>query len=84
MGGQILPTIAEVALNFPPDYIPEQVNYRMYQILSTYLHITALGQSGKGRNHGENLVATGDRVKVSENLGATVVAPVAPVVTSLI
>ena len=48
----------------------------------------------KGRNHRENLVATSamvdricppgeDRVKVSENLGATAVAPVAPVDTSL-
>ena len=50
----------------------------------------------QGRNHRENLVATsamhrwaesaphgGDRVKVSENLGATAVAPVAPVDTSL-
>ena len=48
----------------------------------------------QGRNHGENLVATSamvgricfpgeDRVKVSENLGATLVAPVAPVDTSL-
>ena len=53
------------------------------------------GDTGQGRNHGENLVATsamvgricpppgGDRVKVSENLGATAVAPVAPVDTSL-
>ena len=50
--------------------------------------------SMQGRNHGENLVATsamvgricppgGDRVKVSENLGATAVAPVAPADTSL-
>ena len=50
--------------------------------------------TGQGRNHGENLVATsamvgrifphgGDRVKVSENFGATVVAPVVPVDTSL-
>ena len=49
----------------------------------------------QGRNHGENLVATsamvgricphgGDRVKVSEHLGATAVEPVAPVDTSLI
>ena len=50
----------------------------------------------QGRNRGENLDATsvmvgricplpgGDRVKVSENLGATLVAPVAPVDTSLI
>ena len=50
----------------------------------------------QGRNRRENLVATsamvgricppgpgGDRVKVSENLGATSVAPVAPVDTSL-
>ena len=50
----------------------------------------------EGCNHGENLVATvpmvgrtcppphgWNRVKVSENLGATVVAPVAPVDTSL-
>ena len=49
-----------------------------------------------GRNHRQNLDATsamvgricppppvGDRVKVSKNLGATSVAPVAPVVTSL-
>ena len=51
--------------------------------------------NNQGRNHRENLDATsamvgricpppgGDRVKVSENLGATSVAPVAPVVTSL-
>ena len=51
--------------------------------------------TGKGRNHGENLVATsgmvgricpppgGDRVKVSQILGATWVAPVAPVDTSM-
>ena len=49
----------------------------------------------QGRNRSENLDATsvmvgriclpgGDRVKVSENLGATAVAPVAPVVTSLV
>ena len=49
----------------------------------------------QGGNHRENLVATsamvgricphgGDRVKVSENLGATAVAPVAPVDTSLL
>ena len=49
----------------------------------------------QGCNHGENLVATsamvgricpppgGNRVKVSQNLGATWVAPVAPVDTSL-
>ena len=49
----------------------------------------------QGRKHGEMLAATSamvgricplpgwDRVKVSENLGATVVAPVAPAVTSL-
>ena len=49
----------------------------------------------QGRNRRENLDATsamvgricpppgGDRVKVSENLGATSVAPVAPVDTSL-
>ena len=51
----------------------------------------------QGRNHRENLDATpamvgricpppppgGDRVKVSENLGVTSVAQVAPVVTSL-
>ena len=48
----------------------------------------------QGRNHGNFLAATSamvvesaplgwDRVKVSENLGATSVAPVAPVVTSL-
>ena len=50
----------------------------------------------QGRNHRENLDATsamagricppppgGDRVKVSENLGVTWVAPVAPVDTSL-
>ena len=50
----------------------------------------------QGRNHEENLDATyamvgricppppgGDRVKVSQNLGATQVAPVAPVDTSL-
>ena len=49
----------------------------------------------QGRNHGENLGATvpmvgricpppgWNRVKVSENLGATSVAPVAPVDTSL-
>ena len=47
-----------------------------------------------GRNHRQNLDATsamvgricppgGDRVKVSKNLGATAVAPVAPVDTSL-
>ena len=48
----------------------------------------------QGRNHGENLGSTSamvgricpppgwDRVKVSENLGATAVAPVAPVDTS--
>ena len=44
----------------------------------------------KGRNRRENLdvtsamVGIGDRVKVSENLGATSVAPVPPVVTSLL
>ena len=51
----------------------------------------------QGRNHGETLVATsamvgricppptgGDRVKVSENLGATEVVPVTPVDTSLL
>ena len=49
----------------------------------------------QGRNHGETLVPTsamvgricppsGDRVKVSENLGATEVVPVAPVDTSLL
>ena len=48
----------------------------------------------QGRNHGKFLAATSlmvgricplgwDWVKVSENLGATLVAPVAPVVTSL-
>jgi hypothetical protein len=48
----------------------------------------------QGRNHGENLGSTSamvgricppgwDRVRVSENLGATSVAPVAPVDTSL-
>ena len=37
----------------------------------------------QGRNQGENLVS-GDMVKVSENLGATAVAPVAPVDTSLL
>ena len=49
----------------------------------------------QGRNHGENLGSTSamvgricppsgwDRVKVSENLGATAVAPVAPADTSL-
>jgi hypothetical protein len=53
-----------------------------------YLNIT------QGRNHGENLGLTSamvgrsappswDMVKVSENLGATVVAPVAPTDTSL-
>ena len=47
-----------------------------------------------GRNHGKMLAATStlvaqsspfgrDRVEVSENLGATAVAPVVPVVTSL-
>lgn len=30
-GGQNLPTIAEVTTKFPPGYIPEQLNYRMYQ-----------------------------------------------------
>ena len=50
--------------------------------------------SYQGRNHRENLGATTpmvgricppgwNRVKVSENLGATAVAPVAPVDTSL-
>ena len=48
----------------------------------------------QGRNHGKMLAATSamvgricppgwDRIKVSGNLGATLVAPVAPVVTSL-
>ena len=48
----------------------------------------------QGRNHGENLGSTSamvgricppgwDRVKVSENLGETAVAPVAPADTSL-
>ena len=50
----------------------------------------------QGRNHGKNLGATSamvgricppgpgsNRVKVSQNLGATTVAPVAPVDTSL-
>jgi hypothetical protein len=50
---------------------------------------------GQGHNHGENLVATstmvgricphgGDRVKVSENLGLTMVVPLTPVETSLV
>ena len=51
--------------------------------------------SFQGRNHGKNLGATSamvgricpppgcNRVKVSQNLGATAVAPVAPVDTSL-
>ena len=49
----------------------------------------------QGRNHGENLGSPSemvgricppgwDRVKVSENLGATAVAPVAPADTSLV
>ena len=50
----------------------------------------------QGHNHGENLGSTstmvgricpppgGDRVRVSKNLGATSVAPVAPVDTSLV
>ena len=50
----------------------------------------------QGRNHGENLGSTSvmvgricpppgwDRVKVSENLGATAIAPVAPADTSLL
>ena len=48
----------------------------------------------QGRNHGENLGSTSamvgriyppgwDKVKVSENLGATSIAPVAPADTSL-
>ena len=53
-----------------------------------------LPNKGQGRNHGKNLGATSamvgricppgcNRNKVSQNLGATAVAPVAPVVTSL-
>ena len=40
----------------------------------------------QGRNNGENLCSAlsgWDRVKVTENLGATAVAPVAPADTSL-